>query len=261
MSDARRRTWCRRLRDRPRDRPRSGVGLVGTVRARNDPAQYDDLAAEWWRPDGAFAALHWLAAARGRLVPVPECDTSVLVDLGCGGGLMASFTDGYVHVGVDVTHSALLQARAAGTRVVRCDVTALPLASASASVVVAGEILEHVEPVEDVVREACRVLRPGGTVVIDTISDTFVARLLLVRFAERLPGGPPRRIHDPRLFVAADRLTELFAAHGVSLVTSGLRPSVRDYVRFLFDRTRPVRMIPTPSTSMLYQGVGTKRST
>ncbi|MCM3926578.1 bifunctional 3-demethylubiquinone 3-O-methyltransferase/2-octaprenyl-6-hydroxy phenol methylase, partial [Frankia sp. AiPs1] len=38
-------------------------------RARNDPAQYDDLAAEWWPTHGRFAALRWLAEARGRLIP------------------------------------------------------------------------------------------------------------------------------------------------------------------------------------------------
>ncbi|HYZ10737.1 MAG TPA: bifunctional 3-demethylubiquinone 3-O-methyltransferase/2-octaprenyl-6-hydroxy phenol methylase, partial [Actinomycetota bacterium] len=32
--------------------------------ARNDPDQYDRLAGEWWRPRGAFAALHWLARSR-----------------------------------------------------------------------------------------------------------------------------------------------------------------------------------------------------
>jgi len=36
---------------------------------RNDLRQYDELADEWWRPDGVFAMLHWLAAARAALVP------------------------------------------------------------------------------------------------------------------------------------------------------------------------------------------------
>ena len=34
---------------------------MGRLR-RNDPAQYDELAGEWWEPHGEFAALHWLAA-------------------------------------------------------------------------------------------------------------------------------------------------------------------------------------------------------
>lgn len=57
-------------------------------RRRNDLRQYDDLAAEWWRPDGAFAALHWLARARGALVPAPSRPDAALLDLGCGEGCL-----------------------------------------------------------------------------------------------------------------------------------------------------------------------------
>ena len=58
-------------------------------RRRNDPAQYDELAGEWWRPDGEFAALHWLAASRAEHVPPAPTPGALLVDLACGGGLMA----------------------------------------------------------------------------------------------------------------------------------------------------------------------------
>ena len=99
-----------------------------TVRARNDPAQYDDLAAEWWRPGGSFAMLQWIAAARAGLVPPADRPDAVLVDLGCGGGLMAPHLTGkgYRHVGVDVTASALAQAARTGVTAVRGDVTAVP---------------------------------------------------------------------------------------------------------------------------------------
>jgi 2-polyprenyl-6-hydroxyphenyl methylase/3-demethylubiquinone-9 3-methyltransferase len=103
------------------------------------------------------------------------------------------------------------------------------------------------------------VLRPGGTVVVDTINATRLARLTLVGIAERLPGGPPPRIHDPDLFVPPDRLEKLFAEHGITLRVWGIRPSARDYARFLADRSHPVRMVPTRSVAVVYQGVGKKR--
>ncbi len=126
------------------------------------------------------------------------------------------------------------------------------------SVVVAGEVLEHVRDLDAVVAEISRVLRPGGTVVVDTISATRIARVALVAIAERLPGGPPPRIHDPDLFVCPERLVRLFAQHGVELGVGGIRPSARDYARFLVDRTHPVRMVPTPSLALVYQGAGRK---
>lgn len=230
------------------------------VRARNDPRQYDDLADAWWRPEGAFAALHWLAEARGAQVRPPARPGEVLVDVGCGGGLLAPHVTGYVHVGVDLTASALARAASHDVVPVRGDAARLPLADGTAAVVVAGEILEHVPDPEAVVAELVRVLRPGGTVVIDTIGDSALARFALVTVAERLPGGPPPRIHDPALFVAADRLVACFARHGVDLRVWGVRPSLRDYARFLADRRRPVRMLPTRSLALVYQGVGTKEA-
>lgn len=227
-------------------------------RERNDTRQYDDLADQWRRPEGAFAALHWLAAARGDLIPAPERHGDVLLDVGCGGGLMAGRTSGYVHVGVDVTSTALAQARDRGIRAVRADAAQLPLRDASVSVVVAGEVLEHVDDVPVVVAELCRIMRPGATVVVDTINATRRARLALVAVAEHLPGGPPPRIHDPDLFVAPERLVALFADHGVALAVWGLRPSARDYASFLLHRHRPVRMLRTRSLAVVYQGVGRK---
>ncbi|HVL33025.1 MAG TPA: methyltransferase domain-containing protein [Actinomycetota bacterium] len=226
---------------------------------RNDPRQYDHFMDEWWRSGGRFAALQWIAAARAALIPPPPRDDAVLVDLGCGGGLLAPFARGYRHVGVDLMPSALNVARRNGVRAAVGDVRAVPVASGVADVVVAGEILEHVRPLKRVVAEIARILRPGGRVVIDTIADGALARLMVVTIAERLPGGPPPKIHDPDLFVSPDALRAAFAGHGIDLKVRGLRPSAVDYLRFLMDRQRAVRMLPTRSIQAVYQAVGTKR--
>lgn len=228
-------------------------------RPRNDLAQYDDLAAEWWRAEGAFAALHWLAWARGQLIPRPDGPGALLVDLACGGGLLAPYAGGYRHVGVDLSESALHHARAAGVAVVRGDVTALPLPDAVADVVVAGEIFEHVDDLDAAVAETARILKPYGTLLVDTIADNPLSRLVVGYLQERLPGGPPPRIHDPALFVAPERLRARFDACGVSLRTRGLRVHPGDYLRFLLDRRRLVRLLPAMTALTLYQGIGFRR--
>jgi 2-polyprenyl-6-hydroxyphenyl methylase/3-demethylubiquinone-9 3-methyltransferase len=228
---------------------------------RNDPRQYDDLAAEWWHPTGTFALLHWLAAARAALVPPAPGPGRILVDAGCGGGLLAPHLrgKGYRHIGVDLRRTGLEQAAPRGVTAVLGDVTALPLAPRSADVVVAGEILEHVTDLPGTVAELCRVLRPGGLVVLDTLNDTGLSRLITVTLGEGLGIAPPG-LHDPALFVPPRRLVTEFARHGVPLHIRGVRPSLTGLFRWLVLR-RPAhgrRIVPVPSTAVLYQGIGRK---
>ena len=177
--------------------------MSAPIRPLNDPQQYDDLADQWWAPRGGFAMLHWIAAARARLVPPATHPDSLLLDLACGAGLLAPHlaTKGHRHVGLDLSSTALPQARDHGVTPVRGDVLRLPFADEVADVVVAGEVLEHVTEPTDLVAEACRVLRPGGTLVVDTIAATWWGRFSSVTVGERIPAGPPKRLHDPALFV------------------------------------------------------------
>lgn len=225
---------------------------------RNDPRQYDDLADQWWAPRGGFAMLHWIAAARARRIPAPAREGAVLLDLACGGGLLAPHVSGYRHVGVDLSALALGQARQHGVIPVRGDVLRLPFADEVADVVVAGEVLEHVTDLDAAVAEACRVLRRGGSLVLDTIADTWFGRFSSITVGERVPAGPPKRLHDPDLYVDRRRLLELAASHGVVLQLAGLRPSVRDYLLWLARRRGDVRMLTTGSTAGLFQGWGSK---
>jgi 2-polyprenyl-6-hydroxyphenyl methylase/3-demethylubiquinone-9 3-methyltransferase len=227
---------------------------------RNDPAQYDGLADLWWQPQGGFAMLHWFAASRAEHIP-PAAPGEVLVDLACGGGLMAPHAArlGYRHVGVDLGLPGLALGRDRGMLPVRGSVLAVPLADGCADVVVAGEILEHVADDVAVLAECARLLRPGGTLVIDAIAATRLAYVIAVLIAERIPGGPPPGLHDPTLFVDRGRLLTAADRLGLDLRLVGLRPSVRDVVAWRLGRRPVVRMRPLRTTAVIFAGYGSKR--
>ena len=228
---------------------------------RNDPAQYDGLADQWWDPGGGFAMLHWFAASRAEHIPRAAAPGALLVDLACGGGLMAPHAArlGYRHVGVDLGVPGLELARARGMLPVRGSVLAVPLTDGCADVVVAGEILEHVDDDVAVLAECARLLRPGGILIIDAIAATRLAVLIAVRIAERIPGGPPPGLHDPTLFVDRARLLAAADRLGLDLRLVGLRPSVRDVVAWRLGRRTVVRMKPLWTTAVVFAGYGRKR--
>jgi 2-polyprenyl-6-hydroxyphenyl methylase / 3-demethylubiquinone-9 3-methyltransferase len=227
---------------------------------RNDIRQYDSLVDEWWRPSGAFAILRSIAAARAQLIPPAPRPGAVLVDLGCGGGLLAPYVDGYRHIGIDRSRSALGQARSHGVAGLHSDVAAVPLADGCADVVSAGEILEHVLDPSTVVAEACRILRPGGTLVVDTINATWLGRFITVTVGERVPGMAPKGIHDPALFVSPDLVVNECARNGVIINVRGIRPAAGGMLRWLVTRRGEVRFVPTFTPAVLYQAWGVKEA-
>jgi 2-polyprenyl-6-hydroxyphenyl methylase/3-demethylubiquinone-9 3-methyltransferase len=229
-------------------------------RRRNDPAQYDDLADQWWDPRGPFCMLHWLAASRAEHLPPAPSPGAVLVDLACGGGLMGPHVArrGYRHIGIDLVASALDLARAHGVVPVRGSVLAVPLADGCADVVVAGEVLEHVADDVAVLAECARLLKPGGTLVIDAVAATRLADLVAVRLVELIRGAP-KGIHDPALFVDRRRLLAAADRLGLELRLVGLRPSLRDVFSWLRGRRPLVRMLPMRITAVLFAGYGRKR--
>jgi len=230
------------------------------MRPRNDLRQYEDLADQWWLPQGDFAMLHWIAVARAALVPIARRPGAVLVDLGCGAGLLAPHVAalGYRHIGVDLVAGSLAQAAEHGVTPLRADARAVPLADGCADVVCAGDILEHVTHPSTVVDEAGRLLRPGGTLILDTINATARARLVAVIVAERIRGLAPKGIHDPALFVAPRVLVEACARRGITLTIRGIRPAALDLVRWVVTHRGAVRIVSARSTAVLYQGWGIK---
>ncbi len=200
------------------------------LESRNDLELYERHAEQWWDANApSFRSLHRVQRYRLQLLTAHwgnELRGATVVDLGCGGGLMSESLSrmGAQVTGVDRSSAslrvALEHARAAGLkrcRYARGDLLAVPLASATAQLVLLSDVVEHVRDVARVIAEAARLLVPGGKLFVHTLNRTFAARLLAVTLGEGL-GLIPRGTHDPRLFVTPQELTGYARTNGLRLL-------------------------------------------
>jgi 2-polyprenyl-3-methyl-5-hydroxy-6-metoxy-1,4-benzoquinol methylase len=96
--------------------------------------------------------------------------TNRLLDLGCGAGslLEAARAHGWDAQGIDVSISSVNHVRELGFEVFHGELTQAQLMSEQFDVIAAVEILEHLFDPVKVVKEAYRLLRPGGLLWLTT---------------------------------------------------------------------------------------------
>jgi 2-polyprenyl-6-hydroxyphenyl methylase/3-demethylubiquinone-9 3-methyltransferase len=140
-----------------------------------------------------------------------------LLDVGCGGGFLAEAfaADGAEVYGLDLSTSSVRTARdhAGGQglclRVAGGRAEHLPFASKVFDVVVAADVLEHLDDVPLALAESSRVLKGGGILLYETANRTWLSRVGAIWIMEIILKRIPRHSHDWRMFI---RPAELLGA-------------------------------------------------
>lgn len=104
----------------------------------------------------------WLAAGG-------SWDDKVVVDIGCGPGNLHATLQGKPKalIGIDVAPKSLEFSAGLGYTSVLADATHLPFKSEIADIVALNAALHHCEDMEAVLREAARLVKPGGLLITD----------------------------------------------------------------------------------------------
>lgn len=154
-----------------RDRERANALKV--ERETSAQAYFADHAAEWDKIRSLYVAEAEVEAAM--LAAVGGRSYDLLLDLGTGTGrILELFADRYARgIGIDANHAMLAYARSKLDRVThgranvrQGDLYNLPQADASAGAVVMHQVLHFLTDPARAIREAARVLEPGGDLLI-----------------------------------------------------------------------------------------------
>lgn len=214
---------------------------MNTARTTVDAAEierFSALAAEWWNPKGKFAVLHRFNPVRiayireqvtARLSRDPMTRRPFegldLLDIGCGGGLLSEPMTrlGARVTGIDPTEknigTASVHAEEVGLDIDYRAVTAEALAETGArfDVILNMEVVEHVADPPLFLSTCAAMLKPGGLMVVATISRTLKSFGLAIIGAEYVLGWLPRGTHQWEKFITPEELEDELKRSGLDV--------------------------------------------
>jgi 2-polyprenyl-6-hydroxyphenyl methylase/3-demethylubiquinone-9 3-methyltransferase len=216
----------------------NGIPAGTTSVDEAEVARFSAMAADWWNPNGKFKPLHRfnpmrLGYLRDRLTAHFRRDPKMaqplaglrLLDIGCGGGLLAEPLTrlGATVTGIDASHATIavarLHAEQRSLTIDYRDSTAEALAAKGErfDAVLAMEIVEHVVDRPAFLATTASLLAPGSILVVATLNRTTKSYAFAIVGAEYVLGWLPRGTHDWRKFVKPEELTAEIAATGLAV--------------------------------------------
>jgi 2-polyprenyl-6-hydroxyphenyl methylase/3-demethylubiquinone-9 3-methyltransferase len=178
-------------------------------------AKFTAMADEWWDPRGKFAPLHRINPIRIEYITgQAQPSGKTLLDIGCGGGLISEPMTklGAKVTGIDAAEKNIRIAQAHGEgSAVKIDyrvTSAEELATSGAQydVVLALEIVEHVDNIPLFIESISKLVKPDGTLIMSTINRTAKSYALAIVGAEYVLRWLPRGTHDWKKFVRPHEL-------------------------------------------------------
>lgn len=206
-----------------------------------DPAEvakFQAMAAEWWDPNGKFKPLHMLNPCRLDYITrqiAAEFDRDLtseqpfagltLLDIGCGGGLLAEPMArlGATVVGADAAEGnipvAQVHAEQSGLTIDYRHTTAEAIAEAGElfDVVLSMEVVEHVADPQEFLTVCQQLVKPGGLMICSTLNRNAKSFAMGIIGAEWVMRWLPKGTHDWKKFITPDELVDM-------LKTAGLTP-------------------------------------
>jgi 2-polyprenyl-6-hydroxyphenyl methylase / 3-demethylubiquinone-9 3-methyltransferase len=202
----------------------------GTTIDAIEVARFDDAQEQWWHPTGSDNPARWLhrynplrvgyirdaACEQFQRDPrEPDCLRGVrILDIGCGAGVLCEplAALGATVVGVDPAGNSIEMARhharQSGLEVdYRCRTSEELAADGERfDVVLAMEVIEHVADSDAFLRCCSELVKPGGLLILSTISRTLKSFAFAIVMGEYVLGLLPRGTHQWSRFRTPDEI-------------------------------------------------------
>ncbi|EAN99813.1 putative 3-demethylubiquinone-9 3-methyltransferase [Trypanosoma cruzi] len=216
--------------------------------------KFRELQNHWWNPDGPLRTLHFFNPLRVKYINDTCRNFSKrssllassgitpgmrILDVGCGGGILSESLvrlGGNV-LGIDMCEESIAVAQQRREQVLQ-DVASCTLQNGAASLeyryaslntiaveekqqfdlVVASEVIEHVDDAPRFLQDLCDATKPGGLLIISTMDKSIRAAISHIAVAEYLTALVRPGTHDWSKFVPPKDLSRCALQHQVRQV-------------------------------------------
>lgn len=195
-------------------------------------------AEEWWDEKGSNAPLHALNRARLAFIcaQLPSAKGAPqkeqfhplkglrILDVGCGGGILAEplCRLGGVITGLDAGAQVIDVAKTHAHKMnlpinyVQGDIATFQ-PDTLFDVVIASEVIEHVENISHFLEHCVAKLNPKGILILSTLNRTALSYVLGIIAAEHLLKWAPKGAHQWHKFVRPSEVAEILGRFGMTL--------------------------------------------
>ncbi|MDC0139686.1 bifunctional 2-polyprenyl-6-hydroxyphenol methylase/3-demethylubiquinol 3-O-methyltransferase UbiG [Hyphomicrobiales bacterium] len=201
--------------------------------------KFSNISDEWWKVDGKFSALHKINPIRVKFI-IDKITSHLnisnkysnllhkvnILDVGCGGGLLCeplARLDANV-TGIDADKKSLNVAIShAKDENLSINYTHLTLediikAKKKYDVVLAMEVIEHVDNIEHFILQLSNIINPNGIIIFSSINRTIKSFLLAIIGAEYILRWVPTGTHNWNKFITPEELEKMLKINNIKLI-------------------------------------------
>ena len=197
---------------------------------KDEIIQFSRLANDWWDEEGSISFLHAMSEIRTKFIKIELMEhfnikdknklfTGLnVLDLGCGGGIASEplCRLGANLTGVDESEKlievAKLHAKNMKLKInYQCtSIQNLVKIKNKYDVVIALELLEHVNNLKEFCKLITNLLTEDGIIILSTINKTFLSKLFVIDMAEKVLRKIPMGTHNYEKFIKPSEIKDIF---------------------------------------------------
>jgi len=187
--------------------------------------KFSKMADQWWKPNGSFKPLHMMNPIRLQYIknmieshfPKKKFTSISIIDAGCGGGLVSEplARIGFNVTGIDASSENIEVAKQhAQDNDVNVSYSCTTIEDLAATkikydVVLALEIIEHVDNVEYFISSLAQLAKNGGLIIFSTLNKTVKSYLFSIIGAEYIARILPIGTHQYEKFIKPSELVKM----------------------------------------------------